>query len=369
MERKPGKIMLILTNKCNLNCVYCYEDQKYNGRMNFETAICNIEKVLENDRYSEMDIYLFGGEPFLEFDLVKKICEWTWNKKWSIPYKFTVSTNGTTLREKEKEWLRKNREKMWVVLSLDGNKFSHDINRSNSFDLIDLEFFRENWPESGIKMTISEKTLPFLYENIKYIHSKGLKFSECNLAMGIDWSSEENIFILKTQLEQLLDFYIDNPELEPAHIINMNVGGCENNKEILKICGAGEITSINTDGKNYPCNYINPMCFKDEELKELMNLDFEKLEELEDMNCFKECYIYPLCPNCYAANYSVNGKANERDKSVCKLIKLRAYYSAKLTAYKIKNTDIENLSVVDKGKIHKTIVALGKILEMYADIA
>ena len=120
----------------------------------------------------------------------------------------------------------------------------------------------------------------FEYENIKYIHSKGLKFSECNLAMGIDWSSEENIFILKTQLEQLLDFYIDNPELEPAHIINMNVGGCENNKEILKICGAGEITSINTDGKNYPCNYINPMCFKDEELKELMNLDFEKLEEM-----------------------------------------------------------------------------------------
>ena len=50
------------------------------------------------------------------------------------------------------------------------------------------------------------------------------------------------------------------------------------------------------------------------------------------------------------------------------LIKLRAFYSAKLMAFKIKNTRIENYSIEEKGKLHKTIVAIGKILEMYADI-
>lgn len=366
MKKRPGKITLVLTNACNLECIYCYEKQKYCGKMDFETAVYNIKEVMESKKYSEMDIYLFGGEPFLEFDLVKRICEWTWIQKWEIPYRFTISTNGTNLDKEKKEWLTLHREKLCVVLSLDGKKESHNINRCNSFDMIDIDFFKDNWPDSGIKMTVSVHTLPYLCENIKFIHSKGLRFSDCNLAMGIDWSDAENVTVLKEQLDELYNFYVKNPALEPANIIDLRIGACENEKEVLKLCGAGENIFVNTDGKIYPCNYINPMSFEEKDLEILMNLNFDNVEELEDRKCLNECYLYPLCPNCYAANYSLNGKVNERNKGICNLIKIQAVYSAKLLADRIKKIDREKLTFEEIGKLHKTILAVHRIIENYS---
>ena len=72
----PGtfNVELCITDKCNLGCPYCYVANK-NKFMSFET----FEKVLEDIRYytkkSGCDSYsisYFGGEPLLNFDLIKK---------------------------------------------------------------------------------------------------------------------------------------------------------------------------------------------------------------------------------------------------------------------------------------------------------
>lgn len=365
---KVGKLMLVLTNACNLNCIYCYETRKSITHMKFETACSYIDEMLKDNQYHEINIYFFGGEPFLEFELLKNICEWTWNKIGKKSVIFYTITNGTVLNENQKEWLEKNREKLWIVLSLDGSPKSHNLNRSGSFEKIDIDFFKKNWPNAGIKMTLSEVTLPNLYNDIMFIYSKGLKFTECNLAMGINWTDDNNINIFKQQMNKLYHYYVKNPGLEPPNIINKKVGICENPKEIKKICGAWETVFVNTDGKRYPCNYINPMCFNDEELSQLSNIDFTDLESLEDMECYQNCYIYPLCENCYAANYSLNGRVNIRDKSTCVLKKIQAYYSAMLLAEKIKQEDIHNLSNTEKGILHKNIVAIQKIYNLYKEI-
>lgn len=369
MDKIQGTLMLILTNQCNLRCVYCYEQNHKSMEMSFKIATENIRKVLnDNEKYSHIDIYLFGGEPFLCFDNLKKICEWTWKREWKVPYRFTISTNGTLVHGNIKEWLKTNKDKFFIVLSLDGKRKSQNINRSNSFDQIDYDFFREMWPDAGIKMTISEKTLPYLCEDVKYVHSLNFKFSECNLAMGIDWSDKENINILKEQLQMLYEFYIENPHIQPANIINMDVGGCENKKQIRKWCGVGNMISINTDGKQYPCNYINPMCFEEDDLEILLNIDYNNLGALVDKKCYDECYLYPLCPTCYGADYSLTKSVNKKDRSTCNLLKIRAYYTAKLMANKIEKIDIGSLSIEEKGKVHKTIKAIIKINDIYSNI-
>lgn len=364
---KVGKLTLVLTNACNLNCTYCYEKRKSITHMKFETACLNIDKMLRND-YDKINIYLFGGEPFLEFELLKNICEWTWSKIKKETVIFYIITNGTVLKTNQKEWLEKNREKLWIVLSLDGSRKSHNLNRSGSFDEIDIDFFKKNWPKAGIKMTLSEYTLPNLFEDIIFIHSRGLKLTECNLAMGIDWANENNIKIFKNQMDKIYHYYVKNLDFEPPNIMNKKVGQCENLKEIQKICGAWDTVYINTDGKRYPCNYINPMCFNEKELSTLLNIDFTDLELLEDMDCYENCYIYPLCENCYAANYSLKGSVNIRDKSTCTLKKIQAYYSAILLAEKIKKTDITNMTESEKGMLHKNILAIQKICSLYRDI-
>lgn len=110
---KLKEVMLILTEGCNLTCSYCFEHCKTNKRMNFETAkqIIDAEMSLE-DGTNECRFTMFGGEPFLEIELIKQIYNYiesniqSWNRKVMI----FVNTNGTLTDEKTKGWLSRNSE-------------------------------------------------------------------------------------------------------------------------------------------------------------------------------------------------------------------------------------------------------------------
>ena len=70
--REYKTLMLILTENCNLNCVYCYEHHKTLDDMPFETAKKAIDAEFHDlDQYEHGEIELFGGEPFLNFELIK----------------------------------------------------------------------------------------------------------------------------------------------------------------------------------------------------------------------------------------------------------------------------------------------------------
>ena len=364
MKKRNGRLTLILTNQCNLNCVYCYEKCKGKEIMTFDIAQKAILEEMNSNKYTMLEIYLFGGEPFLEFELIKEIVEWMENFRWKIPYRIMISTNGVGWSKEIKLWLKEHRNNICIVLSLDGDRISHNLNRNNSYDKIDINFIRKNWPNDGVKMTISEISLPRLAQNVIHIHELGMKFSECNFAMGMIWN-KSSINILNDQMSKLLEFYMNNPQYECANIINMPIEICEKKKEITKVCGAGENRTIYTDGTEYPCNYITPMGFNEKEIEELKSFDLLDSARNEDMKCFNECYLYPICPNCYAANYSVNHCINKRNKSVCGLIQSQAYYTALLQAEKIKLLPYHNLSDEERTLYHKKIGAIKKIIELY----
>ena len=81
---------LCVTHNCNLNCIYCYQKHDCNSKMNFETAK-NIIDCLFNDAEKEnknVEISFIGGEPLLEFSLIKEIVEYAISLKTNISYKY-----------------------------------------------------------------------------------------------------------------------------------------------------------------------------------------------------------------------------------------------------------------------------------------
>ena len=143
-ERKIKTVTLTLTQACNLSCTYCYEHHKSNRRMSVETAKSIVDYELKNFAdFEGIEFDLFGGEPFLAFDLVREITDYICSKKGDIPCTVFATTNGTLVHGEVQDWLREHVGCFICGLSLDGTRDMHNVNRSNSYDDIDLDFFLE----------------------------------------------------------------------------------------------------------------------------------------------------------------------------------------------------------------------------------
>lgn len=333
--------VLCVTHMCNLDCVYCYQKHDPNHRMSFETACACINDIFSNipDGFSGIDISFIGGEPLLEFELIQKIIQYTKSQNFTVPYIFYATTNGTVLTPSMKRWLVEHKEEFVLGLSLDGIPEVHNKNRCNSFDKIDTQFFLDTWPNQGVKMTLSECSLEHLAESIIYLHSLGFKeINGVNLFEGTyDWSDPRFISVLIPQLKELVSFYVEHDDLTVNQMLNRSIAICEEKPRAKKNwCGIG-ISAVfyDTDGKRLPCPFITPMTFSQTELEEITKTDFENVDEFVDDNCFKNCYIFPVCPNCAGANYLTQKTFKIRDKTKCQIQKLITLYSADLIGKRI----------------------------------
>ncbi len=336
-EEKIRTATLTLTENCNLSCIYCYEHNKSRRKMGFQTAKRIVDHEFDTFAgYDGIEFDLFGGEPFLEFDLLKEITEYICQRKGDIPCTVFTSTNGTLIHGEVQEWLKKHRGCFVCGLSLDGTREMHNLNRSGSYDDIDLEFFLEQYPDQDVKMTISQQTLSFLAEGIIDMHKKGFRVS-CNLAYEIDWSGSENINILNRELSKLIDFYLEKPDIEPCSMLEMgiyNIGSCDS--DAVRFCGSGnEMIAYDVTGEAYPCQFFMPLSIGKEKAERSKTLNFPKMylpEDCLDEKC-KSCVARPACPNCYGANFASTGSIYKRDDNMCRLTKIilraRSYFRAR----------------------------------------
>lgn len=360
---------ICVTHKCNLSCIYCYQ-QHDKSRMDRTTAKRVIDWIFENipEGRKSVTISLIGGEPLLEFKLIQQIYEYTMMKKGNIPVRFFASTNGTIMTSKMKEWFNAHSKEFILGLSLDGNRETQNYNRSNSYDLIDYEFFIKNWPNQGVKMTLSEFSLDHLAENVKFVYSLGFKkIDGTNLAEGdFEWEQERFIKMLIPQLEKLVSFYLENPNLKLIQMFDRRLELCDvDNREIKKNCGIGSnIVFFDTDGKRFPCSFVTPMTFSVEELNQILETDFNESENFIDYDCYNNCYIYPICSTCAGGNYQANKSFSKRNRSKCKINKLIALFIADLHSKRIiKFPELYPNETI----LYHTIEAIKHIRELYLD--
>ena len=337
--------MLMVTHACNLNCSYCYEPYKKNAYMDLDLAkdiiLREAQFVRESDDFDELEIDFMGGEPFMNFTLIKNIVEWLENGVIDIPFICFATTNATLLTDEIKDWLRKHKDIINLSASYDGNSKMQFTNRGTNEHSIDLTFFKELWPNQGLHMTISKETLPALAEGVLDIQKKGYNV-EAALAAGVNWTTDDAL-VYREQLCILKDSYLKNTSLTPFNRLSRYVGVTDapsNEKVQEKFCGTGKyMATYDIDGKKYGCHMFTPIvCGKDKALL-ADSVDWDSSKLTADDYC-KNCILRNFCPTCAGFNYKYRGHIAIRDKRWCPMVLAEAMTSCEF--------QVERIAIIEK---------------------
>jgi len=338
-----NKIMLIITEQCNMNCIYCYEHKKNNSYMSFDTAVSIINQNLRDFHADEpWMISYFGGEPFLNFKLIKEIDVFLKQQYPQLYERLTYSiiTNGTIINDEIRRWLFDHREIVRFQLSLDGFQEMHDRNRpmvngEGSFSKIDLDFFKSLNQGLFINTVISPLSIPMLSDGIKWMAEQGFD-CRAEFAIGIDWSNLDKQ-MLRNQIKELVRYYsFERQDLVPCLFLR---------KDMLKIylpynsafrpCGVcREDKCYDTWGRLMPCNGMSFVSVgeKSKFLSKLKDDDFI----FSDENICKCCEYVRVCKTCFAANYYLTGDLNKQSDELCYINKVCIYSSAEIMYNRLK---------------------------------
>ena len=133
------QIILQLTQSCNFRCSYCtysqndfhFQREHSYKRMDWHTAKKAVDFFFEhsNDQMEPI-IGFYGGEPLLEFNLLKQIVEYSEEVFDGKDIKFIMTTNGSLLSSEEIITFL-NQHQFRIMVSLDGAAETHD--RSSKF--------------------------------------------------------------------------------------------------------------------------------------------------------------------------------------------------------------------------------------------
>ena len=319
-------LCLHIAHTCNLNCSYCFASQgKYHGEravMSFEVGKAALDFLVENSgTRRNLEVDFFGGEPLMNFDVVKQLVAYARSieKEKGKNFRFTLTTNGLLIDDDVIDFA--NREMSNVVLSLDGRKKIHDRYRvdyagNGSFDRIVPKFQKLVESRGGknyyMRGTFTHANPDFL-KDIKVMLDLG--FSELSMEPVVcapgDASelTEADKEIVLDQYEKLAMLMLErDKEGKPFtfyhYMIDLTGGPCIYKR--ISGCGSGtEYMAVTPWGDLYPCHqFVGEEKFK---LGDVWN----GVNNTEIQDEFMSCNVYarPECRTCWARLYCSGGCA------------------------------------------------------------
>lgn len=302
---------LILTEKCNSQCRYCYEkslnefENSLEEKFEFDySAPCSSEidlNELKNFLLKDSNpvLIFYGGEPLLEIDKLKAIVDFLEDTN----VKFRMQTNGKLLDRMPVEYLNKIDK---ILVSIDGDKEKNDFNRGDgTYDLVlkNLNLIRSLGYSGEIvaRMTISQN-FPEIFEQVKHLVI-------LNLFDSIHWQLDVGFY--KCDFEEnkirnffdrynksvldLINWWIENikkGEVYRLYPFIAIVNSLLRNEKTSLRCGAGHSGyAITTNGKIVACPIMNSI--KNFEAGDL-NSSPSELKKFDILEC-DECDVKYLC--------------------------------------------------------------------------
>lgn len=209
-------VELNLTFNCNLTCEYCFIHDKDPARMNFTTAKNAIDLLIERAAFPVVNITLIGGEPLLEFDLIKKIVPYALEVagKRGITVTWAVTTNGTLLNEEILKYFALH--KINMLLSMDGGEKNHDRYRKDKSgkgtwrkiaEKIPLIKMYQPW--LGVRMTVSTEAISEMRDDFNQLVGLGINQFIIAPAQGAKCWDKEQIKEYGLNLVDILQDYHD----------------------------------------------------------------------------------------------------------------------------------------------------------------
>ena len=361
-------ITFIVTKDCQLACKYCYlVGKNVKERMSWETAKQFIDYVLghEEDFPEESVVWDFiGGEPFLEIELIDRICDYLKTRMfeldhhWFDSYRFSFSTNGINYHTPEvQRFIKKNREHLSIGITIDGTEKKHDLNRvykltdKGSYkDVVrNIPLWLEQFPNAGTKVTISSADIPYITESVLHLYSLGLHQVNINVVFEDVWQEGDDKRF-EEQLTTLADAIIDGGWYQDytCSFFGEYIGKpLDPDIDNQNWCGAGKMLSVDAAGNLYPCTR-----FAQYSLRNKKALIIGNVREGIDKNLLRpfltldrttqsprkclECEVASGCAWCQGENYDAADTPTiyQRATAICLMHKARVrannYYWNKL---------------------------------------
>lgn len=320
-------LCLHIAHDCNLACKYCFADEgEYHGQkrelMSLEVGKKAIDFLIENSgNRVNLEVDFFGGEPLMNFDVVKKIVEYgrSKEKEFNKNFRFTLTTNGVLIDDDVIEFC--NKEISNVVLSLDGRKCINDLmrptrNGKGSYDIIVPKFkkFVEKRGDKSyyVRGTFTRNNIDFFKD---FEEMADLGFDEISIEPVVA-APTEDYSIREEDLPQIFEEYdklaldiIDRyKKKKPVtffhYMLDLNGGPCVYKR--LSGCGSGtEYLAVTPQGELYPCHqFVGIDGFK-------LGTVFDGIDNQDVVNEFKLCNVYAKdnCKDCFARFYCSGGCA------------------------------------------------------------
>ncbi|MEC0331736.1 Cys-rich peptide radical SAM maturase CcpM [Paenibacillus macerans] len=366
LTSKLQSICLQVTQDCNLRCAYCVYSGDYNNRthdkkmMSLKTAKKAVDFLIKNS--SESDIIcigFYGGEPLLNFEVIKETVLYATKKYPGKDYYFTLTTNGTVIKENYMKFLEEHQ--FALTISIDGNKEMHDVNRKfknsgkGSFEAImkNIQKIRECYPNLSSKLMFSvvlSVSSDFTGCNEFFTNTDILKDTELAVSTVSNRYKEGNptsqgesniisqryeifkcILILIGKLdenncsnmvknyyyklrEHYKQFYITENGVEP---ISHPAGPC--------IPGAFRLF-VNVDENFYPCEKVSEISSVSK-IGDLQNgFNFKNIDTMLNVgrvgnDMCKNCWAYRYCKVCISSIDNLTHLSIEKKEECCKRIK------------------------------------------------
>ncbi len=373
-------ITFIVTKDCQLACKYCYlVGKNTKERMSWDVAKQAIDYVLDHeaDMNEESVIWDFiGGEPFLEIDLIDKICDYLkvemYRRKhhWFNSYRFSFATNGINYgTEKVQNFIKKNHAHLSIGITIDGTKRKHDLNRiwkteemqrgitpkpedeKGSYDDVvkNIPLWLEQFPGAGTKVTISSADIPYIKESVLHLYSLGIHEININCVFEDVWKEGDDK-LFEEQLMQLADAIIDGGYYQDyaCSFFTEQMGkplDCKLDNQ--NWCGAGRMLAVDAEGNFYPCTRFAQYSLRSKKAWIIGNvrdgIDKNKLRPFLTLDrCTQstqeciDCEVASGCAWCQGENYDAADTPTiyQRSTAICKMHKARVrannYYWNKL---------------------------------------
>ena len=336
LHSRTRRYTLCLTLRCNLSCAYCYIN-KNSARMSLSTAQRALDFIFQHTpSMCNIEIGFFGGEPLLEFPLLRNITDLIENHPSFNPERvsLTITTNGTIFSDAIANFLGKHMFK--VCISCDGppsvqNHFRRTVGGKNTASLVEQTLIAasQSLPILLVNAVYHPQTLRSLPQTLDYFSNLGLRRIFLNADYTANWTRND-ADALPEVYQQIADRYIRwylNQDPHFVSLVDTKIAVLlRGGYHPLERCqmGTGEL-AITPDGGLYPCERLvgsgNDEQYRIGSIDS--GLDLSRLSahcaigEQQNSEC-RDCPLKNCCMNwCGCSNIFMTGYTNRVGAFLC----------------------------------------------------
>lgn len=337
LERKGENISaltLMVVQECNMRCTYCYGDAgeyKNRGRMSRDVALRSIDFLITNSTTDNLHVAFLGGEPLLNFELIKAVVEYCKQKESVSKKKFsyTITTNGTLITDEIENYFIENH--IVCQISIDGSKEKNDKNRffangRGAYDVV-VENTKSMRDKNLVTARATATRNNMNYKEI-FNHLDGLKFKAIPIAVAQNMMNDTEYAEFIEMYREYIKYFeqlVKSGEYARARKMTDIMTALEKfeyGSERHSGCGAARyMYAVDINGDLYPCHrFVGESSFCLGNIEQDVNREsFLNQININERDKCKKCWAQNLClGGCPHENFTVTGSINHSGNRNCK---------------------------------------------------